>query len=131
MEQMIQLSGKQRAALRKIAANLDTIFQIGKGGIGENMLRQISDALDARELIKLRVLDTAEYTASSAAQEIANALHAAVVQCIGTRFVLYRPNPDRGEKSEIAAYQKMSRLPVEQRSKQQGRRTGNTRRGEK
>lgn len=131
MEQMIQLSGKQRAALRKIAANLDTIFQIGKGGIGENMLRQISDALDARELIKLRVLDTAEYTASSAAQEIADALHAAVVQCIGTRFVLYRPNPDRGEKSEIAAYQKMSRPPVEQRSKQQGRRTGNTRRGEK
>ena len=64
MEQMIQLSGKQRAALRKIAANLDTIFQIGKGGIGENMLRQISDTLDARELIKLRVLDTAEYTAS-------------------------------------------------------------------
>lgn len=131
MEQMIQLSGKQRAALRKIAANLDTIFQVGKSGIGVNMLRQISDALDARELIKLRVLDTAEYTASSAAQEIADALHAAVVQCIGTRFVLYRPNPDRGEKSEIAAYQKMSRLPVEQRSKQQGRWMGNTRRGEK
>ena len=106
MEQMIQLSGKQRAALRKIAANLDTIFQIGKGGIGENMLRQISDTLDARELIKLRVLDTAEYTASSAAQEIANALHAAVVQCIGTRFVLYRPNPDKAKKSEISANKK-------------------------
>lgn len=129
MEQMIQLSGKQRAALRKIAANLDTIFQIGKGGIGANMLRQISDALDARELIKLRVLDTAEYTASSAAQEIANALHAAVVQCIGTRFVLYRPNPDKAKKSEITANKKTSHPSVEQRSKQQGRWMGNTRRG--
>ena len=101
MGNIIQLQGKQRAALRKVAAGLDTIFQIGKGGIGENMLRQISDALDARELIKLRVLDAAEYTADSAAEKIAEILHAAVVQCIGTRFVLYRPNPDKAARSAV------------------------------
>lgn len=84
------LTSKQRAYLRSLAVHLDTIFQIGKGGINENMTEQISNALEARELIKLRVLDNSGYTAREAAEEIAEIVSAEVVQTVGTRFVLYR-----------------------------------------
>ena len=84
------LTGKQRAALRAMAQNYETIFQIGKGGITEETLRQISNALEARELIKARVLDSSGYTTKEAANEIAAATGCDVVSCVGTRFVLYR-----------------------------------------
>ncbi len=84
------LNSKQRAYLRSLAVHIDTIFQIGKGGINENMTEQISNALEARELIKLRVLDNSEYSAREAADEIAQIVNADVVQVVGTRFVLYR-----------------------------------------
>ena len=61
------ITSKQRAYLRSLAANLDTIFQIGKGGISEETCRQIANALEARELIKARVLDNSGYTAKEAA----------------------------------------------------------------
>lgn len=86
----MQLTSKQRAFLRAKATTEDTIFQIGKGGISEEMLRQISNTLDARELIKLRVLDNAEYTAREAAELVAEGTASAVVTVIGTKFVLYR-----------------------------------------
>lgn len=88
------LTSKQRAYLRGLAQKLDTIFQVGKGGVSENMCEQISNALEARELIKLRVLENSEYTAKEAANEIAEAVGADVVQVIGTRFVLYRESVD-------------------------------------
>ena len=88
------LTSKQRAYLRGLAQNLDTIFQVGKGGVTENMCEQIGNALEARELIKLRVLDNSEYTAKEAANEIAENVGADVVQVIGTRFVLYRESVD-------------------------------------
>ncbi len=84
------LNSKQRAYLRSLAVHIDTIFQIGKGGINENMTEQISNALEARELIKLRVLDNSGYTSREAAEEIAEIVGADVVQTVGTRFVLYR-----------------------------------------
>jgi RNA-binding protein len=84
------LNSKQRAYLRSLAVHIDTIFQIGKGGINENMTEQISNALEARELIKLRVLDNSEYSSREAAEEIAEIVNADVVQVVGTRFVLYR-----------------------------------------
>ncbi len=84
------LNSKQRAYLKSIAVHTDTIFQIGKGGINENMIEQISNALEARELIKLRVLDNSGYTSREAADEIAKEVDADVVQVVGTRFVLYR-----------------------------------------
>ena len=65
------ITSKQRAYLRSLAANLDTIFQIGKSGISEETCRQIVNALEARELIKARVLDNSGYTAKEAANEIA------------------------------------------------------------
>ena len=84
------LTSKQRAYLRSLSQSLDTIFQIGKGGITEEICLQISNALEARELIKARVLDNSGYTAKEAAQEIADAVTCDVVSCVGTKFVLYR-----------------------------------------
>jgi RNA-binding protein len=84
------ITSKQRAYLRSLSANLDTIFQIGKGGITEEICLQISNALEARELIKLRVLDNSGYSAKDAAGEIAEAVGCEVVACVGSKFVLYR-----------------------------------------
>ncbi len=84
------INSKQRAYLRSLAANLDTIFQIGKGGISEEICTQIANALEARELIKARVLDNSGYTAREAADEIADAIGCDVVACVGTKFVLYK-----------------------------------------
>ena len=84
------ITSKQRAYLRSLATNLDTIFQIGKGGITEEICTQIANALEARELIKARVLDNSGYTAKEAANEIADAIECEVVSCVGTKFVLYK-----------------------------------------
>lgn len=84
------ITSKQRAYLRSLATNLDTIFQIGKGGVTEEMCNQIANALEARELIKLRVLDNSGYTPKEAAAEIAEAVDCDVVACVGTKFVLYK-----------------------------------------
>ena len=84
------LTSKQRAALRSLSMGLDTIFQIGKGGITEEICTQIANALEARELIKARVLDNSGYTAKEAANEIADSIGADVVSCVGTKFVLYK-----------------------------------------
>lgn len=84
------LTSKQRAYLRSLSQNLDTIFQIGKGGISEETCLQLANALEARELIKARVLDNSGYTAKEAAAEIAEAIGCDVVSCVGTKFVLYK-----------------------------------------
>ena len=84
------LTSKQRAYLRAMSQSLDTIFQIGKGGINEEICNQISAALEARELIKARVLDNSGYTAREAAEEIAKATGSDIVSCVGSKFVLYR-----------------------------------------
>ena len=84
------ITSKQRAYLRSLSMELDTIFQIGKGGISEELCNQISNALEARELIKARVLDNSGYTAKEAANEIAEFIGCEVVSCVGSKFVLYR-----------------------------------------
>ena len=86
------LNSKQRASLRSIAANLDTIFQIGKGGISEEICNQLANALEARELIKIRVLENSGYSAKEAASEIAEAINCDVVACVGSKIVLYKPS---------------------------------------
>ena len=92
---MFTLTSKQRAQLRGLANPLDTILQVGKGGIGPTVITQAADALTARELIKGRVLQNSEYSSREAAEQIAEQTGAQVVQVIGTRFVLYRPNPEK------------------------------------
>lgn len=84
------LTSKQRATLRAMANPIDTIFQVGKGGVNEQMCKSIADALEARELIKLKVLDNSDYTAKEAANEIAEAVGADVVSVVGKKFVLYK-----------------------------------------
>lgn len=86
------LTSKQRAQLRGLAMTEDTIIQIGKGGISENTLTQVKDALKARELIKGRVLENSLLTAREAADALAEACDAETVQTIGSKFVLYKRN---------------------------------------
>ncbi len=87
------LTSKQRAYLRGIAQSYETIFQIGKGGISDNLIMQVNDALRKRELIKLRVLENSGLTSREAADAIAEQTASDVVQVIGTRFVLFKRNP--------------------------------------
>ena len=83
----MELTSKQRAQLRGMAANLDTIVHVGKDGIGDNLVKQVNDA---RELIKGRVLENSLLTAREAAEELAVAARCEVVQVIGSKFVLFR-----------------------------------------
>ena len=84
------ITSKQRAYLRSLATKEPTIMQIGKGGVGENLIKTVSDALEARELIKARVLENSGYTAKEAANVIAEVIECEVVSCVGSRFVLYK-----------------------------------------
>ena len=84
------MTSKQRAFLRSLAMTDPVIFQVGKGGINENMIKQISDTLEARELIKLRVLQNCESTAREAAEVLSRATSSEVVGVVGSTFVLYR-----------------------------------------
>ena len=88
----MSLTSKQRAQLRGLAMTEDTIIQIGKGGITENTIAQVKDALKARELIKGRVLENSLLTAREAADALAEACAADTVQTIGSKFVLYKRN---------------------------------------
>ena len=77
-------------------------FTIGKDGIGENLIKQADDALEARELIKGRVLDNnIDYDARTAAEELAKATRSEVVQVIGTKFVLYRESHSKPKEKRI------------------------------
>ena len=84
------MTSKQRAYLRSLATTLDPIFQVGKSEINDNMTLQISNALEARELIKVHVLDNSPYTPREAAEALAEATDSQVVTVIGKKFVLYR-----------------------------------------
>ncbi len=84
------LTSKQRAFLRSKANGLDAIFQVGKGGINDNLISQISDALEARELIKINVLESSMLTAREASEEICRLTSAEPVQCVGAKAVIYR-----------------------------------------
>lgn len=94
------ITSKQRAYLRSLAVNSETIMQIGKGGISENLVKTVSDALEARELIKMSVLENSEETARSAADLLAKATNAEVVAVTGRKFVLYRES-EKHKKIEL------------------------------
>lgn len=88
------LTSKQRAHLRSIAQSYQTIFFVGKLGLGDELIKQLDDALNARELIKVGVQENCELTSREAADEIAQQLKAEVVQVIGRKFVLWRRSSD-------------------------------------
>ncbi len=84
------LTSKQRARLRAMANTETAIMQIGKGGIGENLIKTVSDALEARELIKLTVLETCIEAPKETANALAEATGADVVGVVGRKIILYR-----------------------------------------
>ena len=84
------ITSKQRAYLRGLAQNLEPIFQIGKNGINDNQLEQISNALEARELIKINLLNSTPDDKHSIANELAEKTNSDVVQIIGKKITLYR-----------------------------------------
>ena len=98
---MEKLTSKQRAQLRGLANNIDTILIVGKDGIGDNLVKQANDALEARELIKGRVLENAMLSPREAAEQLAPLTRSEVVQVIGTKFVLYRPSHKKDLKNKI------------------------------
>ena len=84
------MTSKQRAYLKSLASKLDTIFQIGKGGISDEICFQLNNAMEARELIKIRLLETCPDSIKDVAAEIAEKTGAEVVQTIGTKIVLFK-----------------------------------------
>ena len=84
------MTSKQRAYLKSLATNLDTIFQIGKGGISDEICFQLNNAMEARELIKIKLLETCPNPIKEVANEIAEKTGAEVVQTIGTKIVLFK-----------------------------------------
>lgn len=84
------LTGKQRRFLRALGTGLDPIFQIGKGGLNENLIKQLDDALEARELIKVKVLTNSEEKPKEVGGEIAQAVGAELVQVIGKSMLFFR-----------------------------------------
>lgn len=88
------LTSKQRSYLRSLANTIQPIFQIGKGGVNDNMVKQFNDALEARELVKATVLKNALVDTRGVCEELASLTNAEVVQVIGSKFVLYKESKD-------------------------------------
>jgi RNA-binding protein len=92
------LTGKQKRYLRSKAHHLDPIFQVGKGGVNENMVKQVAVALEARELFKISVLQNCEEDKNVVAEQLAKGTGADIVQIIGNTIVLYK---ESAEKKQI------------------------------
>lgn len=91
------LTGKQKRYLRALANRIDPIIQVGKAGVGANLLQQVDEALEARELIKVRVLPQAPGVVDEVARLLGERTGSEVVQVIGHNLVLYR----QAEEPEI------------------------------
>ena len=92
------LTSKQRSKLKSLAANLSPIGQVGKEGIGENMLKSFSDCLESRELIKINILENSDGDPQDLGRELAERLSAECVIVIGRKAVLYRKSQKKGIK---------------------------------
>ena len=97
----MELTSKQRAQLRSMANSMEAVVHIGKGDLGENLIRQTDEALEAREIIKCRVLETSGFSPREAAEALGRATRSEVVQVIGTKFVLYRQSHKKDKKDKI------------------------------
>lgn len=95
---MEPINSKQRAQLRSMANTLEVVLTIGKDGINDNLIQQANDVLEARELIKCKVLETSPLSSREACEELSRLTRSEQVQVIGSRFVLYRHSHKLGEK---------------------------------
>ena len=84
------MTSKQRAYLRGLANKIDAVFQVGKNGISDNLMMQVNDALEARELIKLNVLETSPEDIQEIANTLSEATNSILVQTVGNKITLYR-----------------------------------------
>lgn len=84
------LTGKQKRFLRSKAHHIQPIFQVGKGGVNSNLVKQVEEALEARELIKISVLQNCEDDKETVAEELSTGSKAELVQVIGSTIVLYK-----------------------------------------
>jgi RNA-binding protein len=91
------LTGKQKRYLRSLAHHLKPIFQIGKGGINENLIKQVNEALEKRELIKVSILQNAIEDKEELANELADRTNSELVQLIGSTIVLYKESVEHKE----------------------------------
>ena len=97
----MELTSKQRAQLRSLANGIDTIVIVGKDGIGDNLVTQVNEALESRELVKGRVLENCEYSPREVCEQLSRLTRSEQVQVIGTKFVLYRPSHKKDKKDKI------------------------------
>ncbi|MCQ6266300.1 ribosome assembly RNA-binding protein YhbY [Fictibacillus sp. WQ 8-8] len=91
------LTGKQKRFLRSKANPIQPIFQVGKGGVNSNMVKQIEDALEARELIKISILQNCEESKEDVAQALVKGAKANLVQVIGNVIILYKESKENKE----------------------------------
>lgn len=108
------LTSKQRADLRAEANTLDTTLMVGKGGVTENVIAEAATQLEARELVKGRVLEAALLTAREASDALCGALQADGVQCVGSKFVLYKKSEKKAQEAaqQARALKKKNANPV-------------------
>ena len=97
------LTSKQRAELRSEANTLETTLMVGKGGVTENVILEAKTQLEARELVKGRVLETALMTAREVSDEICEAIGADGIQCVGSKFVIYKKSEKKAQEAAKAA----------------------------
>lgn len=89
------INNKQKAYLKSLANQMKPLFQVGKDGITENLIRTIQDSLEAHELMKLNVLKSCELTIQEVAIELARETHSEIVQTMGRVITLYRKNREK------------------------------------
>ncbi|WP_418464170.1 YhbY family RNA-binding protein [Faecousia sp.] len=103
------LTSKQRADLRAQANDLDTTLMVGKGGVTENVLSEAARQLEARELVKGRVLEAALLSAREVCDALCEALGADGVQCVGSKFVIYRRSEKKAQEAARQAREERER----------------------
>lgn len=123
------LTSKQRAELRAEANTLETTLMVGKGGITENLIAEAATQLEARELVKGRVLEAALLTAREACDALCEALHADGIQCVGSKFVLYKKSEKKAQEAarQARALQKKNANPVRRGAQERRRQAKETR----
>lgn len=102
----MELTSKQRAQLRSLANGIDTIVIVGKDGLGDNLIAQVNDALESRELVKGRVLESCELTPREVCDQLSKLTRSEPVQVIGSKFVLYRQSHRKDKKDKIVLVKK-------------------------
>jgi RNA-binding protein len=97
----MKMTSKERAYLRGLANGIDAIFQVGKNGISENLVKQISDALEARELIKITVLENSPDTINEVAKEISEKTNSQLIQVMGSKITLFKKRKKKSKFENI------------------------------